>query len=71
LEPQKAHSTTIVAKNRAHTLLCLASRFAIMVSEADQILNFGSFCRTVYPAICKCFLVFNAIFRIRLTSTIS
>jgi len=39
LEPQKAHPTsgfTIVAENRGHSLLCLASRLAAVVGEVGE-----------------------------------
>ena len=52
-------------------LLRLVSSFATVVSEAVRLkFKFWHFKKILYPATCKCFVIFNAVLYIIWTRTI-
>ena len=64
-----------MAQNGCRALLCLASNLANVISEAvSEVVRlkfeFWKFFKVLYPATCKCFVVFNVVLCIIWTSTI-
>ena len=65
-EPQKAHPTgefVIVAYNGDRVLLYLASSHVTVVREAMRLkFKFWRVLKILYPATCKCFVIFNVFY---------